>query len=97
MKVTVLQKHLTDGTCITIAQEGVLDDNTRTTASLQHLDEVLHEHIGRLGGANLEVLQHLATLIATKGRISQDDILAIALLNLAEIHSKRVSMSDIGG
>ena len=97
MKVAVLQEHLADGACIAITQEGVLDNDTRTTASLQHLDEVLHKHIGCLGSANLKVLQHLATLIATKGRISKNHILAIALLNLAEVHCQRVSMRDIGG
>ena len=56
---------------------------------------MLHEHIGCLAGANLKVLQHLATLVATKGRIGKDDVLAVTLLNLTEVHGKGVAMSDV--
>ena len=97
MKVAVLQEHLSDGTCIAITQESILDDYASPATSLEHLDEMLHEHIGGFRRANLKVLQHFATLIASKGRIGKDDVLAVALLYLTEVHGKRVAMRDVGG
>ena len=95
VEVALLQQHLTQLGSIAIAEEGVFNHDAGTATSLQHLDEVLHEHVGGLAGAQVEVLQHLASFRTSKGRIGQDDILAVFLLHLCHVLGQRVATDDV--
>ena len=96
VEVALLQEQLTECRGIAVAEEGVLDDDASPATRLEHLDEVLHEHVGSLGGVDVEVLLHLASFAATKGRIGKNHVLAVFLLNLRKVLCQCVATDDVG-
>ena len=56
----------------------------------------MQEQVGRLAGADREVLLHLLALAAAKGRIGQHDVEAVLLLDVHHILIECVGMDDVG-
>jgi hypothetical protein len=50
--------------------------------AFKRLDEVLQEQEGRLAGLDREVLLHLLALLAAEGRVGQDHVVAVAVLDV---------------
>ena len=97
VQVALVEEQLAQGCRVTVAQEGVLNYDTRTATRFHHLDEVLHEHVGGLGRVDVEILFDLGALAAAEGRIGEDDVLAVFLLNLREVLSQGVAADDVRG
>ena len=97
MQVAAFQQQLAqaDGGVIGIGKEGILDDHTRPAARFQDLDEMLQKQKSGLAGLDGEVLLHLGAFLAAKGRIGQDDIVAVFLLNIGQVLRQRVGMQDV--
>ena len=79
-----------------VAEKGVLDDDAGATARLEHLDEVLQEHISRLAALDGEVLLDLLTLCPAKGRIGTDDAHLVLGLDVGERLGERVGLHHVG-
>jgi len=54
---------------------------------------VLHEEEGGFPCLDVEILLHLGTLLATKGWVGEDDVVAIFLLNVADAFFKGVEIA----
>ncbi len=65
--------------------------------ALQALDEVLEEQEGGLAGADGEVLLDLLALLAAEGRVGEDDVEAVPLLNVGQVLRQGVGVEDVGG
>ena len=59
------------------------------------LDEVLQEQEGRLAGLDREVLLDLLALLAAEGRVGQDHVVAVALLDVGDVLGQRVGVDDV--
>jgi hypothetical protein len=97
VQVAAFQQQLAqaDRGVVGVGEEGVLDDDAAAAAGLEHLDEVLEEQEGGLAGADGEVLLHLLALLAAEGRIGQDHVEAVLLLNVGEVLGQRVGVDDV--
>ena len=87
VQVAAFQQQLpqADGGVVGVGEEGVLDDDAAAAAGLEDLDEVLEEQERGLAGADGEVLLHLLAFLAAEGRIGQDHVEAVLLLNVGEV------------
>ena len=79
-----------------IGEEGVLDHHAGAAAGLEHFDEVLEEKKGRFAGADGEVLLDFLALFAAEGRIGQDYIHAVLVLNVGKVLGQGVGVGDVG-
>lgn len=79
-----------------VGQESVLDDHTGSAAGLEHFDEVLEEEKSRFAGADGEVLLDFLALLAAEGRIGQDHVHAVLVLNVGEVLGQGVGVGDVG-
>ena len=97
VQVAALQQHLpeADGGVVGVREERVLDDDARAAAGLEHLDEVLEEEERRLAGADREVLLDLLALLAAEGRVGEDDVEAVLLLDVGEVLREGVGVADV--
>ena len=97
MQVAGFQQQLAqaDRGVVGVRQKGVLDDHAGPATGLEHLDEVLQEQEGRLAGADREVLLHFLPLAATEGRISEDHIHPVLVLNVGQVLGERVGVDDV--
>src|ERR1700683_97190 len=57
---------------------------------------MLQEQKGRLAGTNGKVLLNFLALFTAEGRISKHYFVAIFLLNIGEVFTKRVGVDDVG-
>ena len=64
--------------------------------SPKHLDEMLEKEEGRLADTDREVLLHLFTLLAAKGGIGQNDVVAVFLLHVGQVLGQGVGVDDVG-
>jgi len=79
-----------------VGQEGVLDDYSSAAAGLEHFDEVLKEEKGRFAGADGEILLDFFALLPAEGRVGQDHIHAVFVLNVGEVLGQGVGMGNVG-
>lgn len=78
-----------------VAEERVLDDDARATTGLEHLDEVLQEHVGSLAALDGEVLLNLLALGTAKWRVGADDADLVAGLDVGERLGEGVRPDDV--
>ena len=78
-----------------VRQEGVLDHDAGAAAGLQRLDEMLEEEEGGLAGLDREILLHLLALLAAEGRIGEDHVVAVLVLDVADVLGQRVGADDV--
>jgi hypothetical protein len=62
----------------------------------QLADEVLEEEVGGLARLDGEVLLHLLALAPAEGRIGEDDVVAVPLLDVHHVLGERVGVADAG-
>ena len=79
-----------------VREERVLDDDGGPAAGLQRLDEVLQEQEGGLAGLDGEVLLDLLALLAAEGRVGQDDLEAVPVLQVVDVLAQGVGVDDVG-
>ena len=97
VEVAALQQFLAQRLrgIIRVREKRVLDDDSRPPTGFQPLDEVLQEEERGLTGLHREVLLHLFAFLPTEGRIRQDDVKAVRLLNVGEVLAQCVDMHNI--
>lgn len=79
-----------------IAQEGVFDYHCSAATCLQAFDNVLEKKGGRFAGLDVKVLLYLLAFLAAKGRVGQDDVVAVIFPYIAQVFGLRVGVDDIG-
>ena len=82
---------------VAVGEEGVLDNHTRPATGPEHLDKVLEKEKRGLAGADGEVLLDLLTLLTAEGRIGEDDVVSVLLLDVGKVFRQRVGMQDVRG
>ena len=98
VEVAALQQQLAQAhRCVVgVRQEGVLDDDGGPSAGLEHLDEVLQEQEGGFAGADGEVLLHLGAFLAAEGRVGEDHVHPVLVLDVGEVLGQGVGVHDVG-
>jgi len=97
VEIAAFEEELTerDRGVVGVREEGVLDDDARTAARLQDLDEMLEEEEGGLAGLDWEVLLDLGAFLATEGRVREHDVVAVFLLDVGDVLGERIDMDDV--
>ncbi len=98
MQIAALQQLAAqaDGGVVGVGQKGIFDDHTGSAAGLQAAHEVLQKERGSFARFDGEVLLHLGTFFAAEGWVGQDDIVAIALLDVHDVFAQRIGVDDVG-
>ncbi len=85
-----------DGGVVRVREEGILDDDTSAPSDAEHLDEVLEEEECCLPCLDREVLLDLGADFSPEWRIREDDIMSISLIDIVDILSEGIGVSEIG-
>jgi hypothetical protein len=99
VEIAAFEKQLAqaDGGVVGVGEECIFDDDAAAAAGFENLDEVLEEEKSGFAGFDVEVLLDFLALATAEGRIGQDYLEAVFVLDVVDVFGERVGVQDVGG
>ena len=85
-----------DGGIVGVREKGVFDNDATAPTGFEDFDEMLQEEEGGFAGLDVEVLLNFLALAAAEGRIGEDDLVAVFVLDVVDVFGEGVGVEDVG-